>query len=95
MTSVVRGMRKSYLLSDMGFKPASEIEPPADRRVAHRKTPAVSCNSRGIDWTIPIKLCGADEVGVGSPVPIALILRTKEKKLRIELFNQLLCPVFP
>ena len=54
MTSVVRGMRKSYLLSDMGFKPASEIEPPADRRVAHRKTPTVSRNSRAIAKAITI-----------------------------------------
>ena len=45
---------KSYLLSDMGYIPASEIEPPADRRVAHRKTPTVSRNSRVIAEAITI-----------------------------------------
>ena len=42
------------LLSDMGFKPASEIEPPADRRVAQKKTPTVSRNSREIAEAISI-----------------------------------------
>ena len=44
------------LLSDMGFKPASEIEPPADRRVAQKKTPTVSRNSREIAEAISIDL---------------------------------------
>ena len=53
-------MRKDYLLSDIGFIPASEIEPPADRRVAHRKTPTVSHNSRVIAEAITIVLSEQD-----------------------------------
>ena len=54
MISIMRGMRKDYLLSDMGLIPASEIGPPADCRVAHRKIPTVSRNSRVIAEAITI-----------------------------------------
>ena len=50
----------------MGFKPASEIELPADRRVAQKKTLTVSRNSREIAEAISIVI--KPQAGISSPV---------------------------
>ena len=86
MISIMRGMCKDYLLSDMGLIPASEIEPPADHRVAHRKTPTVSRNSRVIAVAITIDLESDENMTVAFRAtvfhfqPAILVSQQKDKE---------------
>ena len=70
----------------MGFKPASEIEPPADRRVAQKKTPTVSRNSRVIAVAITIDLESDENMTVAFRAtvfhfqPAILVSQQKDKE---------------